>query len=196
MMAYFPPVCDSPERVSKMNLAALAAASALFTATGGQAFSPAPLAPAAKADSLVPKPGLWTLAREDCHFNIRSDLARWPDCADPLQVGEKALSRPLPDAAGAARRFVYAPGDPGILQVETGRPGAEAWSYYGFRPLAVDAEGFVIRARIWPAACPRPGCRVKTAAEALAAVRKAEAAAFSGDETESGRTAVWARRAK
>jgi hypothetical protein len=177
-----------------MNLAVVAAASALFTAPGGQAVSPTPLARAPEMASPDPKPGLWTLAREDCRFNTRSDLDRWPDCADPLQVGERAMSRPLPDAAGAARRFVYAAGDPGILQVETGRPGAEAWSYYGFRPLAVDTEGWVIRARIWPAACPRPGCQVRTAAEALAAVRKAEAAAFA--DQGAGRTAVWARRAR
>ena len=99
-----------------------------------------------------------------------------------------------PEAAGAARRYLYAPGDPGVLQVETGRPGTEAWSYYGFRPLAVDAEGWVIRARIWPAACPRPGCRVRTAAEALTAVRRAEAAAFADEG--AGRTAVWARQAR
>lgn len=177
-------------------LVAAMAAAALFTATGGQAVSPSPLLPSPGDAAPPPKPGLWTLAHEDCRFNVRADLDRWPDCADPLQVGESALSRPSPDAAGAARRFRYAPGDPGVLQVETGRAGAEAWSYYGFRPLAVDAEGFVIRARIWPAACPGAGCRVRTAAEVLAAVRRAEAVAFSGGEADAGRTAVWVRRSR
>jgi hypothetical protein len=177
-----------------MGIVALAAASALFTATGGQAVSPAPLLAVPPGAESPPKPGLWTLARADCRFNLRARLERWPECADPLQFGEQALSRPAPEAAGAARRYAYAPGDPGVLQVETGRPGAESWSYYGFRPLAVDAEGWVIRARIWPAACPRPGCRVRTAAEALAAVRRAEAAAFADEG--AGRTAVWARQAR
>lgn len=177
-----------------MSVAALAAASALFTATGGQAVSPAPLLATPPVAEGAPRPGLWTLAQEDCRFNLRTRLERWPACADPVQFGEQALSRPAPEAAGAARRYRYAPGDPGVLQVETGRPGAEAWSYYGFRPLAVDDEGWVIRARIWPAACPRPGCRVRTAAEALAAVERAEAAAFAGQG--AGRTALWARQAR
>jgi hypothetical protein len=179
-----------------MVIAAMAAAAALFTATGGQAVSPAPLLGASKVSGPPPKPGLWTLAREDCRFNLRAALTRWPDCADPLQVGETALSRPSPDKAGAARRFRYSPGDPGVLQVETGRGGPEAWSYYGFRPLAVDDEGWVIRARIWPVACPRAGCRVRTAEEVLVAVRRAEAAAFEGGEADAGRTAVWARRSQ
>jgi len=155
-----------------MVIAAMAAAAALFTATGGQAVSPAPLLGASKVSGPPPKPGLWTLAREDCRFNLRAALTRWPDCADPLQVGETALSRPSPDKAGAARRFRYSPGDPGVLQVETGR------------------------GRIWPAACPRAGCRVRTAEEVLVAVRRAEAAAFEGGEADAGRTAVWARRSQ
>lgn len=179
-----------------MSLAAMAAATALFSFPGGQAVSAAPLLPQAPAASPQPRPGLWTLAGPDCRFNLRAELDRWPACADPVQMGETALARPLPGGAGSALRYRYAEGDPGILQVETGRGGAEAWGYYGFRPLAADAEGRVTRARIWPVACPARGCRVRTPAELLAAARASEARAFTGADGDPGRTAVWARRAQ
>ena len=178
-----------------MSLAAMAAATALFSFPGGQAVSSAPLLAPANGSAPRPRPGLWTLARADCRFNLRADLDRWPDCADPVQMGETALARPGPGRAGSALRYRYAEGDPGVLQVETGRGGAEAWGYYGFRPLASDAEGWVIRARIWPVSCPPRGCRLRTAAELAAAARASEAKAFTGDAADAGRTAVWARRA-
>jgi len=111
-------------------------------------------------------------------------------------MGETALARPTPGRARAALRYRYAEADPGVLQVETGKGGAEAWGYYGFRPLASDAEGWVIRARIWPVACPARGCRLRTAAELTAAARASEAKAFTGGGADSGRTAIWARRAQ
>lgn len=179
-----------------MMIGAMAAAAALFSFPGGQAVSAAPLLPQAPATSPRPRPGLWTLARPDCRFNLRAELDRWPDCADPVQMGETALSRPEPGRAGGAQRYRYAEGDPGLLQVETGRGGAEAWSYYGFRPLAADADGWVIRARIWPVGCPAKGCRLKSAADVIAAARASETRAFYGEDTGAGRTAVWARRAQ
>ncbi|MFM8375548.1 MAG: hypothetical protein ACKN9P_05740 [Phenylobacterium sp.] len=172
------------------------AAAALYSFPGGQAVSAAPLLPPAPAGSPRPRPGLWTLAGPDCRFNLRADLDRWPPCADPVQMGETALARPTPGRAGAALRYRYAEADPGVLQVETGKGGAEAWGYYGFRPLASDAEGWVIRARIWPVACPARGCRLRTAAELTAAARASEAKAFTGGGADPGRTAVWARRAQ
>jgi len=179
-----------------MVLAAMAAAAALFSFPGGQAVSAAPLLPAAPASSPRPRPGLWTLAMAECRFNLRAELDRWPDCADPVQMGQTALSRPSPGQPGSALKYVYAEGDPGLLQVETGRGGAGAWSYYGFRPLASDADGEVIRARIWPVTCPARGCRLKTAKELLAAARASEARAFTEAAEDPGRTAVWVRRAQ
>lgn len=179
-----------------MDLVVMAAAAALFSFPGGQAVSSAPLLPAAPVSSPRPRPGLWTLAREDCRFNTRSDLDRWPPCADPVQIGELALSRPEPGKAGSARRYRFADGDPGLLQVETGDAGARAWSYYGFRPLATGPDGLAIRARIWPVPCPAKGCVLRNARDLVAAARGAEERAFAGDAAETGRTAVWARRAQ
>jgi hypothetical protein len=178
-----------------MVMAAMAAA-ALFSFPGGQAVSSAPLLPAAPASSPRPRAGLWTLARAECRFNLRSELDRWPDCADPVQMGQTALSRPSPGRPGSALKFVYAEGDPGLLQVETGRGGADGWSYYGFRPLASDADGRVIRARIWPVSCPARGCRLRSARELLAAARASEARAFTEAAEAPGRTAVWVRRSQ
>lgn len=179
-----------------MILLAMVAATSLFAAPDGQAVSSEPLATPARVDHPPLKPGLWTLAAPDCRFNLRNSLSRWPRCAAPLQIGETALSHPGPDSPGEARRYRYAPGDPGILQVETGLAGARAWSHFGFRPMAVDADGFIIRARIWPAPCPAAGCRVRSLSAVVAAARRAEASAFSGAETDAGRTAVWARRSR
>lgn len=179
-----------------MDLAVMAAAAALFSFPGGQAVSSAPLLPAAALAAPRPRAGLWTLAREDCRFNLRSDLDRWPSCADPVQIGETALSRPDPGKAGIARRYRFAVGDPGFLQVETGEGGARAWSYYAFRPLATGPDGLAIRARVWPVPCPSKGCTVRNARDLVAAARGAEDRAFAGDSGASGRTAVWARRAQ
>ncbi len=178
-----------------MVMAAMAAA-ALFSFPGGQAVSTAPLLPAAPASSPQPRPGLWTLAKAECRFNLRSELDRWPACADPVQMGQTALSRPSPGRSGSALKFVYAEGDPGLLQVETGRGGADGWGYYGFRPLASDADGRVIRARIWPVSCPARGCRLRSAQELLAAARASEARAFTEAAEDPGRTAVWVRRSQ
>ncbi|MFM8941689.1 MAG: hypothetical protein ACKOEY_17240 [Phenylobacterium sp.] len=179
-----------------MTLAAFAAAmAALFSFPGPQAVSAAPLLPSAPAASPRPRSGLWGLAAETCRFNLRSKLDRWPPCADPLQIGETAFARPVAGEAGSARRYRYAEGDPGLLQVQIDGSAGEAWAYFGFRPMATDPDGRVIRARIWPVDCPARGCRLRTAAEALAAARTSEALAFTGEPDASGRLAVWVRPA-
>ena len=100
--------------------------------------------------------------------------------------------------------FTLAPGAPGVIQVS--RPISKDYSrwgqgYFGYRPLATDAEGRVVSARVWPAFCTRPSpghppgkdCWTPSADEVRLALKDSEIWAYEDHLSDLGLTAMWVR---
>lgn len=171
----------------------------------------------------VLKSGLWALVEPGCKFNLRAPPAKWPDCAQPLELRDGTARDVKPDSGGERNEpvsYLLAAGDPAILQARAPPDqGARRASfvYFGLRPLASDPDGVIIRARIWPGLCARPqsaavnrrparllpglvaekgamaNCLARGQGPVRTAVARSEAWAFTGAGDEAGLTAYWLR---
>ncbi len=127
--------------------------------------------------------GLWVSTKPDCAFQETKPLASWPDCADSFMAvagglraaGEKGRGKP-------ASPYVIAAGDPLVLQaqpdvevgggadasasggatasasasVTTTQSGPPPYVFLAVHPLALDAQGRMIRIEEWPVMCGPP----------------------------------------
>lgn len=153
------------------------------------------------ADAPALKPGLWALVEVGCRFNTKTTPEKWPDCATPLALRDGAAMAVKRGESSRRNAVVIAGGDPAVLQAEDTDEGGTAgrrFAYFGLRPLAVDGDGTVIRARVWPAECAggkgrSDACPVRSQAAARRAVAQSEAAAYAGTPQAAGRIAYWIR---
>jgi hypothetical protein len=155
------------------------------------------------ADAPALKSGLWALIEPGCRFNVRTAPEKWPECATALVLRDGAA---IDARTGQTTRrsILIVGGDPVVIQAGTEEDGRKGFAYLGLRPLAVDADGAVTRARVWPAQCPpappgrrgpSPGdtCLMAGQGQVRRAVAASEGPAFAGQADDPGRVAYWIR---
>jgi hypothetical protein len=125
------------------------------------------------------KPGLWLAEKDDCKFDEAQPLAKWPDCADPLVI-TPTLVHGVGAKAGKPEPYLVAAGDPLVIQAQididvsagvdvsaTGNATASGsasaqvkspppYAFLGVHPIALDAQGRVVRMEEWPVQCGPP----------------------------------------
>ncbi len=123
----------------------------------GAAWSETPLYRAAAATGSSLRLGLWTRADPACPFMEAESTGVWPRCAEFMVVRPHLL---ITHVAGyslqrlMAQSYLLIDGYPRILQVTQGlAESPRLFIYEGLRPLASDAQGLIVRARLWPMTC-------------------------------------------
>ena len=121
------------------------------------AWSETPLYRAAAAAGTPLRPGLWTRADPACPFMETESTGVWPGCAEFMVVRPHLL---ITHVAGyslqrlMAQSYLLIDGFPRILQLTQGLAETpRLFIYEGLRPLASDAQGLIVRARLWPMTC-------------------------------------------
>src|SRR6185312_15724277 len=132
------------------------------------------------------RPGLWLAEKGGCKVEEAQPVAKWPECADPLVITPTEVHG-LGDKAGKPEPYLVAAGDPMVVQAQvdidvsagvdvtatgnataTGSAKAEVkgpppYAFMAVHPLALNAQGRVIRMEQWPVMCgppppePKPG---------------------------------------
>ena len=173
----------------------------------------------------VMRSGLWALIEPGCRFNVRSPPAKWPDCAHVIDLRDGVATNAKAEDAGrfeGSTTFLIAADDPAVVQALGPKDGSSrgAYVYFGLRPMAADADGMILRARVWPAMCapqgaasaargkakgpmllaglvggksPQSNCLARAAAPVRNAVKLSEAGAFQGTPNDTGREIHWIR---
>jgi len=123
------------------------------------------------------RPGVWQLGREDvCRFDPGKPFNEWPDCAgagvvSPGQVIGHDAKKPKDELETTP--FIFAAGDPRIIQVKfktegavsmesgdqhSSSPTGQVW-LYGYaagRPTKTDAQGQITAVSYWLVLCGPP----------------------------------------
>jgi hypothetical protein len=121
--------------------------------------------------------GVWASPDDGCAFKPDTPFDSWPGCANGALITADAILGPAqtpstPDASDSgappkaapptAVPYILAAGDPRVLQVHfapSPTPGFPTMAYFWFiavHPTALDHDGRITAAQIWPIQCGPP----------------------------------------
>ena len=127
--------------------------------------------PADAKDAPRLREGTWAVLRTpDCQIDPARPASEWPECASPMLVKGDTYAGPRGEEEERASdpatwdviRHLLVGGHPMVDQIrmgekdEQGRPpkdGDTGYLYMGVDPTALDDQGRIVGARIWPVVC-------------------------------------------
>lgn len=121
--------------------------------------SPAPDAPKLRN-------GLWVIDdadKDDCRYDARKPVTRWPDCADWMLVRDGEILGYDPPGKGdrvgvgewTSMPFVLSAGEPMVLQIDGSSDGKPAFQFFGIEATAGEPTRLTT-IKTWPVLCGPP----------------------------------------